>query len=370
MGNSIKMSPAVGGIAVRWENQNDQYQYYTDMGFIFSNYDSDVGVVVLVADEAGKWTELTVSFSTKYALLQPVLDSATRLYGAYAMDKWGHYSDTVFAWLKPVYEQWLDRRQMKEYYIGDDVRTIAAQADHPLGYWSAMFKLFDSIAFCFNPLNNSYNSSNNFHTGETDPATGEPYPKPFCFTMDLGITADVNRFWIALPTHSDMNGTRYYQFSYGSPYEFQLWGTTTDFGEGSPDYIAPDDQYWTEGKWKNDPRWRNMGRYLNKRPNAQSDTPGNYSTEPPTALGQDDAWDKDKKTREMGYGQRYLQNGSGPVKNNNFYFPDAGVHYAITEAAVGPVRYVRWEIHETWEQRNYVRFSELWYWGGIISENN
>jgi hypothetical protein len=381
MGNSIKMTSSVGGIGVRWESQNAQYQYYANMGYLSSSYDSDIGVVLLVADDDGKMNELAVSFSPRCSFLQPVLDSTERLYGAYAMDKWGHYSDTVFAMLKPVYEQWLNRRNMKAYYIGTDNPTLGVpQVNHPLGYYSPMSKLFDSIAYCFQPYNNSYTSSNTFETGDVNPETGETYTKPFYFTMDLGVTADISRFWIALPSHSDLD--RYYEFSNGSIYDFQLWGTETDFGENSRDYVPANDPYWSdseaEGTWKRDPRWKPMGRYYNKRPNVTGDTPGNYTTEPPARApgasasnkeGLEPDWDKDKRTRGMGNGVRYLADGSGPVKNDNFYFPDASVHFAITQAAVGPVRYVRWQINEVWQQLNHVRMTEVWYWGGIVEDN-
>lgn len=197
--------------------------------------------------------------------------------------------------------------------------------------------------------------------------------------MDLGVAADISRFWIALRTHSDLD--RFYEFSVNSLYDFELWGTTTDFGENSRDYVPPEDPYWTEELWKRDPRWRYMGRYLNKRWNVQGDSPGNYSSIPPNrnqAAGEpasnrldwDAAWTASRSIREPGNGYRYLADGSGPVKNNGFYWPDANVHYAITEPGVGAVRYVRWQINETWQQTGSVAFSELWYWGGIASDDN
>jgi hypothetical protein len=378
MGNSIQMSASVGGIAVRWESQNADYQYYANMGYLSSNYDSDVGVVLLVADSTGKMNELAVSFSMRCSLLQPV-DSVTRLYGAYAMDKWGHYSDTVFAWLKPVHEQWLNRRLMKAHYIGNDNRTLGEpNVNHPYGYYSPMAKLFDSLAFCLQPSNTSNASSNKYITGATTEA-GEPVTKPFYFTMDIGIAADISRFWIGLPTHSAND--RFYEFSNGSIYDFELWGTQTDFGEESNDYVPADDPYWTSEQWKQDPRWKYMGRYFNKRPSTPGDTPGNYTTPYPVdptsteLIDRDPAWKIDHNTRAMGNGVRYLADGTGPIRNVNsdnepYYFPDASVHFAITETAVGLVRYVRWQINETWEQLPSVAMNELWYWGGIPSDNN
>jgi hypothetical protein len=377
LGNSIELAAGVGGISVRWKSPNALEPYYGRMGYISSNYDSDIGVVLLVADSTGKLNELAVSFSTKCSFFQPVLDTLPKLYKAFAMDKWGHYSDTVDKTLQPMYEQWLNRKLMKEYYIGDDVRTLLEpNPGHVYNYYSPMAKLFDSIVFCLNPSNTSNASSNHFMTGENivpngaAAAIGDPVKKPFYFTMDLGVTADVSRFWIGLPTHSDLD--RFYEYANASPYDFELWGTATDFGEGSIDYVEPDKPYWTTGKWKEDPRWRYMGRYYNKRPNVPDDTPGNYSTPHPVEqtphidrTNEDPAWGITKRTRELGYGVRYLPDGSGPVQNDEFYYPDASVHYAITEAAVGPVRYVRWQINEVWEQSNHVRMQELWYWGGI-----
>jgi hypothetical protein len=386
MRNSIQMMPAVGGVSVRWESPNYQYQYYASMGYLSSSYDSDVGVVLLVEDHlvAGKMTELAVSFSAKCSFLQPVIDAETRLYGAYTMDKWGHYSDTLYMELTPIYEQWLNRRNMKAYYIGDDNQTFAEyNPNHVLGYYSPMASLFDSLTYCLQPNTPSIHSGNYYMTHPyRDPVAADAagaiasdkveWTKPFYFTMDLGVIADVSRFWIGLPTHS--RNDRFWEYSHGSPYDFELWGTLTDFGEDSDDYIPADDPYWTSGRWQMDPRWRYMGQYYNRRPNVPGDSPGNYTTAPPEELpvagnkiGEDPAWDVSKQTREMGYGVRYFADGSGPVQNDEFYFPDASVHFAITEAAVGPVRYVRWQINETWEQTPYVRFSELWYWGGIVN---
>jgi hypothetical protein len=385
MRNSIQIGSAVGGISVRWESPNAMYQAYASMGYIAANYDSDVGVVLLAADSTGKMKELAVSFSAKCAFLQPVLDTLTKVYGAYTMDKWGHYSDTLFVTLKPAYEQWLNRRLMKAYYIGDDNRTVD-NSDPANTYYTGMDRLFDSMTYCLQPNTYSIHSTNVFMTSNflnpeaaaSGAATSEDratWTKPFYFTIDLGVEADVSRFWIGLPSHSQND--RFWEYSHGSIYDFELWGTRTDFGEGSPDYIPAEDPYWTTGQWMFDLRWRYMGQYYNRRPNVPGDSPGSYSSAIPeetgergggNKLGEDPAWDESKRTREMGYGVRYLADGSGPVQNDEFYFPDASVHFAITEAAVGAVRYVRWKVNETWEQTPYVRMSELWYWGGIISK--
>jgi hypothetical protein len=348
------------------------------MGYISSNYDSDVGVVLLVADDKGKMTELAVSFNAVCAHFQPrPNDTVTRLYGAYAMDKWGHYSDTLFAWLKPMTERKLDRTRMRAHYMGNDNRSLL---DGNLGsaYYSGMSKLFDSLAHCFQPYTDAIASTNYFATGNINPATGEDWLKPFYFTMDLGVQSDVSRFWLSPGTHSRLD--RFWEFARGALYDFELWGTLTDFADTmSVDYIPAEDPYWSSGQWKQDPRWRYMGHYYNRRPSSPGDTPGNYSTEPPqevagvtqNLLNVDAAWTADKNVRAMGGGVRYLNDGSGPVDNADFYFPDAGMHFAITRTGVGPVRYVRWQINEVWQQLPFtVVGSELWYWGGIDSENN
>jgi hypothetical protein len=380
MGNSIQLAASVGGVGVRWESPNAEIQYYASIGMISSNYDSDVGVVLMVADDDGKMTELAVSFSTRCSFIQPVLDSATRLYAAYAMDKWGHYSDTVYAMLKPTFEQWLNRRLMKPYYIGNDNRTLTDN-NPSATYYSGMPRLFDSMTYCLQPNTPSIHSTNVYQTSYLDTATGAEWLKPFYFTMDLGTTADISRFWISPGTHS--RDDRFWEYSNGSLYDFELWGTETDFGEGSPDYKPIGDPYWSDNEsldsWRLDKRWKYMGRYLNKRHNVPGDTPWNLSSEPPeevpvqgggSKIGEDPAWDESKRVRGNGNGYRYLADGSGPVRNNGFYTPDAGWHFAINQVAVGPVRYVRWQINEVWSQVGYVRFSELWYWGGIVSDND
>jgi hypothetical protein len=378
MGNSIELFAAVGGVSLIWQSPNSQYQYYASMGYISSNYDSDVGVVLLVADDKGKMTELAVSFNAACAHFQPRPDdTVTRLYGAYAMDKWGHYSDTLFAWLKPMTERLLDRRQMKAHYMGDDNRSLLG-SDPGATYYSGMSKLFDSLAYCFQPYTDAIASTNYYATNNTNPATGENWMKPFYFTMDLGVESDVSRFWLSPGSHSRLD--RFWEFSHGSLYDFELWGTLTDFSDTmSVDYIPAEDPYWSSGQWKTDTRWRYMGHYYNRRPSNPGDTPGNYSTDPPqevpgvtqNLLDVDKAWTADKDVRGMGGGVRYLNDGSGPVDNAGFYFPDAGMHFALTRTGVGPVRYVRWQINEVWEQLPFAYVgSELWYWGGVNSENN
>jgi hypothetical protein len=331
-----------------------------------------------VADDGKDWctvSNITLNnFKISYTENENVESRSTKITLSMSKDEVNDIEITVTQFGASLIEQWLNIRLMKEYYIGDDNRDLEApDPNHVLGYYSYMGKLFDSIAFCLQPTE-AVAAANYFATSGTNSATGEPYLMPIHFTMDLGVTAYVSRFWVAPKTHS--RSDRYWEYSIAALYDFQLWGTTTDFGENSPDYIPANSTYWTEGEWMRDPRWKNMGRYLNKRHNVPNDTPGNLSSEPPnsnttiqtTNLDKDPAWTESRRIRERGNGYRYLADGSGPVKNDGIYFPDAGWHFAITEAGVGPVRYVRWQIHETWGQDNWVQFQELWYWGGIISK--
>jgi hypothetical protein len=357
IGNSITMFASIGGIVVRWDNPN-----YANVGIVLLTYDSITR----------KMKEHAVSFDSRNAAFFAFPNGEQR-FAAYALDPWGHYSDTVFATLTPVFEQWLNRRIMTEHYIGNDNRTLMTPnpAD---GYYSAISILFDSIGFCFNPGNNSYNSSKNFITNPTNPATGQNWTFPFCLTIDLGVAAEVSRFWMEPRTHSTY--ARFWEHFLGAPYEFEFWGTETDFAdEASADFIPGDDPYWANtgasGTWQRDSRWKFMGRYYNRRVSRPNDTPWNLTT--PGQQGnwagtQDPDWITDKNVREMGYGVRYNADGSGPIKNNNSLFPDAGYHFAVTEIAVGPVRYVRWKINSVWDIATfYVQAAELWFWGGIAS---
>jgi hypothetical protein len=359
IGNSITASPSIGGIVVRWENP----EY------------ANVGIVLEIADTiTGEMKANAISFASGGAAFF-AFPAKEQRFGLYAIDPWGHYSETKYFTLAPVPEQWLNRRLMSEHYVGNDNRELMTPNPND-GYYSAISILFDSIGYCFNPGNNSYNSSKNFITGPNNPDTGLPWTFPFCITIDLGVTADVTRFWMEPRTHSTTS--RFWEHFLGAPYEFEFWGTETDFADPtSANFIPKDDPYWSDspyaiGTWQQDPRWKFMGRYYNRRISRPNDTPWTLTTpgQQSNWVGtQDPDWIIDKNIKAMGNGVRYLADGSGPIDNNETFFPDAGYHFAITQIAVGPVRYVRWKTNSVWDiATTYLQAAELWFWGGIISE--
>jgi hypothetical protein len=246
------------------------------------------------------------------------------------MDKWGNYSDTTSIVTTPVREEWLSRRRMKAHYMGNDIRMVTNYnpAD---AYYSEMVVLFDSIAKCLG-ASNAQISGNCFITSGAE-------SMPICFTMDLGVVADVSRFWFGPRTHT--NTGRYWAFQVGSPYNWDLWGTEEDFELIYPD---PDDPYWTQDLWKQDPRWKYMGNYTHRRPSNIFGTPEN----PGGTVG-DASWVADRAAAEAHPDVNYVTN------------------HTINVLGVGPVRYIRWQVNKTWGLINEVDLAELWYWGGIIS---
>jgi hypothetical protein len=336
IGNSIKFSPAIGGIYFRWDNPENI---------------PDIGAVLMMWDSiANKLKEYKISFSTTGVEFVPFDDTVTRHFGAYVIDKWGHYSKTIEAWVAAAPEIWLDRTKMSGHPIGNDAPLMTPTHTNPnpaQDYYSGPERLFDGIARGL-ITDGNYGILSSSAFGITSP---DGY-MPIYYTIDLGIEADISRFWIEPRGHSSRGR---YAFGYNnnqdparaggaSPYHWMLWGTTVDFGDStSVNFIPGDDPYWTRDQWKRDPRWVYMGEYFHRRPsnpNATPENPGAWSG---------DAWNYDL---DMTYQAPGIDNPT------NFYL----------NTFVGqPVRYVRWQFIQAWSPESNIMFHEAWFWGGIVS---
>jgi hypothetical protein len=330
IGNTVKITPFIGGIIVTWENPDRT---------------PDIGVVLLVYDTITKtMKEHDVSFNITCAAYFP-FDTVENTFAAYVTDKWGHYSDTTMAVVKPVVEEWLDRTKMRGYPIGND-----APLDNPdvnAGYYSGAERLFDGLSRGLGVTNGSDISSKNFGVKSLDGSM------PIYYTFDLGVEAVVNRFWIEPRGHSTRGR---FAFGYnnsqdptrlggGSVYNWDIWGTTVDFGDStSVDFKPADDPYWTQEQWKQDPNWKYMGNYTHRRPSnylASPENPGPWTG---------DDWNSDL---------------------NLTYAPpsmDNPTNFIISELGIGGVRFLRWQFNRSWSNEACAFMAEMWYWGGIISE--
>jgi hypothetical protein len=322
IGNSIKFSPAIGGIYLRWDNPDNV---------------SDIGAVLMMWDTlTNKLKEYAVSFAPEGVQFYAFEDTLVREFGAYIIDKWGHYSETVTASVAAAPEIWLDRTKMSGHPIGNDAPLSTPDPNN--GYYSGASRLFDGIARSLGTPANQLSASA-FGINSPDGTM------PIYYTIDLGIEADISRFWIEPRGHSTYGRYAFGQNGGASPYNWDLWGTTVDFGDStSVNFIPGDDPYWTREYWKADSRWVYMGNYTHRRPSnpdADPDNPGERSGE---------AWNYDLS---LTY--------APPSKENptNFYL----------NVFVGqPVRYVRWQFNRTWSNEAACLFHEAWFWGGLVSE--
>ncbi|MDR3245302.1 MAG: DUF4959 domain-containing protein [Prevotellaceae bacterium] len=319
--NSIEISPSIGGIVLRWDNPERL---------------STIGVVLLKYDTlTKKMKEHAVTFEPKGAVFYafPFIEQT---FGAYVIDKWGHFSDTTFITTTPVPETWLDRLNMRGYAIGND--ALLATADPNNGYYSGAERLFDGMA-------RSLGTAANLLSASAFGVFSSDGTMPIYYTIDLGVYADVSRFWIEPRGHSTYGRYAFGQNGGASPFNWDLWGTTTDFRDSaSVDFKEGDDPYWTTGQWKQDKRWKYMGNYTHRRPSDPNATPDN----PGARSGA--AWDADLAATY-----------APPSLTNPTNFP-------INELGVGTVRYIRFEFNRSWSDENGAMFHELWFWGGIIEE--
>jgi hypothetical protein len=321
MGNTVSVSPAIGGIYLRWENPQNL---------------PDMGVALLMYDSIDRRMEMyAISFASTCVAFFPFSDTITRDFGAFVIDRWGHYSDTVFFKVAAAVEVWLDRTKMSGRPIGDDAPL--SNADRNNNYYSGPERLFDGIGRSLGRT-----------SGLNESAFGIWAPDglmPIYYTIDLGVQADISRFWIEPRGHNTRGRYAFGRQGGASPYNWDLWGTTTDFGDStSVNFIPGDDPYWTRDQWKSDPRWVYMGNYTHRRPSNPNATPANNDP------WEGEAWDYDLN---MTYRAPDIDNPT------NFYISVMGVQ---------PVRYIRWQFNSSWSNEAAAFMHEAWFWGGIVED--
>jgi hypothetical protein len=200
--NSMTMQPAFGGVQIQWNNPDR----------------AEVAIYLVAADETGELMEADVVYTAlatgKYSLRG--FNSAERLFGAYACDRWDNYSNRLIETHTPLYEAELDKLLWSR-------KTLPGDAAHDYDENWSFSKMYDGI------FNGAWHSADT----ETD----------MNFTLDLGIATQLSRYKL---WHRDEGiSSDYSVYKHHNPKKWKVYGSATI------DDTKPD-AYWTGDDWKAD----------------------------------------------------------------------------------------------------------------------
>jgi hypothetical protein len=152
-----------------------------------------IGLVVITPDNNNEMTpaEQVYSDDTTIAFSVRGYDTIPRKFGAYITDQFGNRSDTLFATIKPIFEEEFDKAKFREFRLPSDA---------PEGYGWDMVNLW-----------NNSGVGTGYHT---EPGHGMPQT----FTFDMGATGKISRYRIW--DRGDI-----YAFAHGNPKRWALWGS-------------------------------------------------------------------------------------------------------------------------------------------------
>ena len=180
---TLQIHPDFGGVNITFDNAGED----------------KIALVVITRDHNNEYAAAEIfytqlkngSFSIRG------YDTTSIVFGAYIKDRWGNYSDTVFAPVKPLWEVQLDKAKFRKYVLPND---------QPSAWGWEMEYLWD----------NSYEEAG-FHTLQGNP------PEPHRFTFDMGVVAKLSRF--KLLQRKGSPGTWEWLYKHGNPRYFTIWGT-------------------------------------------------------------------------------------------------------------------------------------------------
>lgn len=212
--SSLTMTPTFGGVNVSFLNKSE----------------ADVKISVLTPDSLGYLSTADIHYTSIDSGDFSVrgYDSVRRKFGVFVRDRWNNYSDTLFADIKPYYEEELDKNKFKEIHLNSDTYE-----QHCCG--TGMINLWDGITNVRNPV---------FHTKYSG-------GMPQWFTFDLGEKTKLSRFKIY---HRNTVGTAGKNGAYGSadPKVWEIWGSN------DPN---------TDGSWDS---WTLLGTFKSVKPSGQT----------------------------------------------------------------------------------------------------
>lgn len=185
--DSLKAVSTFGGIIVDFKNQ----------------YQDDLAYVVITTDSLGNLSPINTYYSDAKSgnFDTRGLESEETEFGLYVRDRWGNISDTVFVSLTPLFEQRLDRSQMK---------GLTLPTDAPLGHRGVISGLFDGDLG-----NGSY-----YHSGDAA-------VMPQWFTFDMGTEAKLSRMKYFM--------RQGFYFTLHNPRVMEIWGSNNPAPDGSFD---------------------------------------------------------------------------------------------------------------------------------------
>lgn len=190
---SIKMSPAFGGVSLEWDNPSQ----------------ANVSLWLLHKDPDGSVQEVETVYTSastgKFKLRG--LESKPDIYGVYVRDRWNNLSDTLYTELTPLFETKLDHKGFKAIRLPRDENDNKQFAN-----------LFDG------------NLAKGMYT------TTEVSQSPVFFTIDLGQPVVLSRYIL---WHRTVG-----VYANCSPKIWKVYGTL------EPDFSITDEGYWVNGYQK------------------------------------------------------------------------------------------------------------------------
>ncbi|KAA6350773.1 hypothetical protein EZS27_001877 [termite gut metagenome] len=179
-------------------------------GLRFTSVDeaaSDLSIIFLREDPDG-WQEVGAYYTNKMVNLQHVIRKQQPVetrYAAYAGDRWGHKSDTIYATIIPWEEIEIPKGGWRAYRLPDDNYTLHSWSGSDV----TLEKMWDGSVTNWNAL---------FHSKTTDPI-------PQWFTFHLGKPYVFSRLVMNMRWDGGTNYTNFFTATSGMPKTFEVWAT-------------------------------------------------------------------------------------------------------------------------------------------------
>lgn len=182
-----------------------------------SQADVAISVIVDTTTNNSLWIPVTTFYTNSLdgQFSARGFDPVQRMFGVFLKDRWNNKSDTLIMPLTPLYEELIDKNNMKGLTLPNDAPILSAG--------NGLDKLIDGIT-----------GTSNLY------ATPHNIPFPEWFTLDMGSEVILSRF--------KMFHRSGYAYNGAVPLNFEIWGTNN-----------PDPQ----GEWEG---WERLGVFKSYKP--------------------------------------------------------------------------------------------------------